>query len=27
VLLTAGASTEGIDWPTGYDAIDELLRP
>jgi ankyrin repeat protein len=25
-LLTAGASTEGIDWPTGYDAIDELLR-
>jgi ankyrin repeat protein len=26
-LLAAGASTDGIDWPTGYDAIDELLRP
>jgi ankyrin repeat protein len=25
-LLRAGASTEGIDLPTGYDAIDELLR-
>ncbi|HZP07024.1 MAG TPA: hypothetical protein VFB43_19145 [Terracidiphilus sp.] len=26
-LLAAGASTDGIDWPTGYDAIDELLLP
>ena len=26
-LLAAGASTDGIDWPTGYDAIDALLRP
>lgn len=25
-LLAAGAATEGIDLPTGYDAIDELLR-
>ncbi len=25
-LLAAGATTEGIDLPTGYDAIDELLR-
>jgi hypothetical protein len=24
-LLEAGATTEGIEWPTGYDAIDELL--
>jgi ankyrin repeat protein len=24
-LLAAGASTDGIDLPTGYDAIDELL--
>lgn len=26
-LLEAGASTEGIELPTGYDQIDELLRP
>ena len=26
-LLAAGASTNGIDLPTGYDAIDELLIP
>ncbi len=26
-LLVAGASTNGIDLPTGYDAIDELLIP
>lgn len=25
-LLEAGASTEGIELPTGYDKIDELLR-
>jgi ankyrin repeat protein len=25
-LLAAGATTEGIELPTGYDAIDELLR-
>jgi ankyrin repeat protein len=25
-LLAAGASTQGIKLPTGYDAIDELLR-
>ncbi|HEY4358836.1 MAG TPA: hypothetical protein VGN16_24020 [Acidobacteriaceae bacterium] len=25
-LLAAGATTEGIDLPTGYDAIDELLE-
>jgi len=25
-LLAAGASADGIDWPTGYDAIDALLR-
>jgi len=24
-LLAAGATTDGIDLPTGYDAIDELL--
>jgi ankyrin repeat protein len=26
-LLEAGASTEGIELPTGYDEIDTLLRP
>ena len=26
-LLAAGAATIGIDLPTGYDAIDDLLRP
>jgi ankyrin repeat protein len=26
-LLAAGATTDGIDFPTGYDAIDDLLRP
>ena len=26
-LLAASASTDGIDWPTGYEAIDELLLP
>jgi ankyrin repeat protein len=26
-LLAAGASRDGIDWPTGYDAIDALLDP
>ena len=26
-LLAAGASVDGIAWPTGYDAIDKLLRP
>jgi len=25
-LLAAGATTDGIEMPTGYDAIDELLR-
>jgi hypothetical protein len=25
-LLGAGASTAGIDLPTGYDELDELLR-
>jgi ankyrin repeat protein len=25
-LLAAGATTDGIELPTGYDAIDELLR-
>lgn len=25
-LLAAGAATVGIDFPTGYDAIDDLLR-
>ncbi|MFY9747191.1 MAG: ankyrin repeat domain-containing protein [Acidobacteriaceae bacterium] len=25
-LLAAGATTEGIDLPTGYDSIDQLLR-
>ncbi len=25
-LLAAGATSEGIDWPTGFDAIDELLK-
>jgi hypothetical protein len=25
-LLDAGASTSGIELPTGYDAVDELLR-
>jgi ankyrin repeat protein len=25
-LLAAGATTKGIKLPTGYDAIDELLR-
>jgi ankyrin repeat protein len=25
-LLAAGATTEGIELPTGYDAIDDLLR-
>ena len=24
-LLAAGATTEGLDLPTGYDAIDTLL--
>lgn len=24
-LLATGASLNGVDWPTGYDAIDELL--
>jgi hypothetical protein len=26
-LLAAGATTEGIEIPTGYDAIDALLSP
>jgi hypothetical protein len=26
-LLDAGATLEGIELPTGYDAIDELLIP
>ncbi len=26
-LLAAGATAEGIELPTGYDTIDELLRP
>lgn len=26
-LLAAGASTDGLDLPTGYDAIDALLTP
>jgi ankyrin repeat protein len=26
-LLAAGAATDGIELPTGYDAIDDLLRP
>jgi ankyrin repeat protein len=26
-LLAAGASANGIDWPTGYEAIDGLLIP
>lgn len=25
-LLEAGASTAGIELPTGYDEVDELLR-
>jgi hypothetical protein len=25
-LLSAGATTDGIEVPTGYDAIDELLE-
>jgi hypothetical protein len=25
-LLAAGAATDGIELPTGYDAIDDLLR-
>lgn len=26
-LLAAGASADGIAWPTGYPAVDDLLRP
>jgi len=26
-LLAAGATTDGITLPTGYDAIDTLLHP
>jgi hypothetical protein len=26
-LLSAGATTDGIPLPTGYEAIDDLLRP